>query len=287
MKKNFIVDRLLQYALLMRLHKPIGIFLLLWPTLWALWIAAKGWPHKMILTVFVAGVVLMRSAGCIINDFADRHFDPHVERTKTRPLAARKIHAKEALALFTLLCCTAFGLVLLLNQKTIYLSFVAVLLAICYPFMKRFTYWPQLFLGFAYSWSIPMAFMAVTGSIPAYAWIIFFCTVLWTIAYDTEYAMVDRSDDLKIGIKSTAILFGDYDRLCIGFLHFLVLLGLAVLGLMLNFHIFYFICLMIALCFAMYQQYLINKQQTHLCLKAFLNNQWFGCVIFVGIFLTF
>ena len=209
MNKALILDHAKQYWLLARFDRPIGILILLWPTLWALWIAGQGHPDPLVFTVFVLGVILMRAAGCVINDYADREFDPHVERTKQRPIAAGKVKPKEALILFAIMCLIAFSLVLLMNRLTILLSFVAAFLAASYPFMKRYTHLPQAYLGIAFGWAVPMAFAAQTGSVPLVAWIMYLATVLWALVYDTMYAMVDKEDDLKIGVKSTAILFGD------------------------------------------------------------------------------
>jgi len=209
---HFIIERLQQYWLLARFDKPIGILILLWPTLWALWVASSGKPDMLVLVVLCLGVVLMRAAGCVINDYADRDFDPHVARTKQRPIAAGKVSPKEALIVFVVLCLLAFGLVLLLNLYTIMLSFVAAFLAASYPFMKRYTHLPQAYLGIAFGWAVPMAFSAQTNTIPTVGWIMYLAVVLWALVYDTMYAMVDKDDDLKIGVKSTAILFGDYDR---------------------------------------------------------------------------
>ena len=216
-------ERLIQYARLMRLDRPIGIYLLLWPTLWALWIAGEGSPDALVVFVFIAGVTLMRSAGCVINDYADRNFDPHVERTRNRPIAAGRIKPKEALALFAVLCLLAFGLVLLMNRLTILLSLVGVMLAATYPFMKRYTHLPQVYLGAAFGWAVPMAFAAQTGTVPKEAGLLFVATVLWATAYDTMYGMVDREDDVKIGVKSTAILFGDSDRVIIAIIQILLI----------------------------------------------------------------
>ncbi|MEK7712351.1 MAG: 4-hydroxybenzoate octaprenyltransferase, partial [Pseudomonadota bacterium] len=207
----------------MRLDRPIGIFLLLWPVLWALWIAAAGKPALPVFVVFVVGVVLMRSAGCVINDYADREFDPKVERTRDRPLAAGRVRPREALVLFVVLALSAFTLVLFMNRLTILLSFVGVALAVSYPFMKRWTQLPQFYLGAAFGWGVPMAFAAQTGAVPADAWILFGATLCWAVAYDTAYAMVDRDDDVRVGVKSTAILFGRADRLMIALFHALTL----------------------------------------------------------------
>ncbi len=280
--------QLTQYAYLMRLDRPVGILLLLWPTLWALWIAGEGLPSLHILITFVVCVVLMRSAGCVINDVADRKIDAHVERTRNRPLAAGRVTTKEALILFVVLCLFSFFMALFfLNTLTLALSVVAVLLASLYPFMKRYTYFPQIFLGTAFAWAIPMAFAAELGTIPAIAWLLFLITVLWTVAYDTMYAMVDRPDDLKIGVKSTAVLFGRADRLIIGVLQILVLSLLIVVGLLLDLHLIYFFSLAIALSLAIYQQTLIYERTPQGCFNAFLNNNWFGLVIFIGILLNY
>ncbi|MFK5950374.1 MAG: 4-hydroxybenzoate octaprenyltransferase, partial [Methylococcales bacterium] len=225
-----LLDRLEQYSLLIRLDRPIGIYLLLWPTLWALWIAAEGWPDPLVLFVFVTGVFLMRSAGCAINDFADRDIDPHIERTKDRPLAAGRVTSKETLVVFAALSLTAFALVLLMNSLTIYMSFVGVALAASYPFAKRFHYMPQVHLGLAFGWAAPMAFTAQANEITAVTWLIFMATVLWATAYDTMYAMADRDDDLQIGVKSTAILFGEADKLIIALLQTLLIFDLILIG---------------------------------------------------------
>jgi 4-hydroxybenzoate polyprenyltransferase len=267
----------------MRLHRPIGIYLLLWPTLWALWIAGNGYPDITVTIVFILGVILMRSAGCVINDYADRHIDPHVQRTRERPLAARQVSEPEALILFVILCLLALALVLLMNTLTIMLSVVAALLAATYPFTKRYTYWPQVYLGLAFGWSIPMAFAAQTGTIPPLAWILFITNLLWTIAYDTLYAMVDREDDLVIGVKSTAILFGQADKVIIAALHITVLGLLLWIGQQLYFGKFYHLGLLIAVSLTIYQQWLIKERQPYHCFQAFLNNHWFGAAIFIGI----
>ena len=280
-------ERLIEYARLMRLDRPIGILLLLWPTLWALWIAGQGRPDPLVLAVFVAGVVLMRSAGCVINDFADRHFDPHVARTRDRPIAAGRVSPREALILFAVLCLLAFGLVLLMNRLTILLSFVAVVLAVVYPFTKRITHLPQVVLGAAFGWAIPMAFAAQTGELPRIAWLLFVVNILWSVAYDTLYAMVDREDDLKIGVKSTAILFGEADRLVVGVLQLLVLLGLSLVGSLAGLGDFYAIGLLVAALLALYQQYLIRERDPRRCFEAFLNNNWFGAAVFAGIALDY
>jgi 4-hydroxybenzoate polyprenyltransferase len=277
------MKRLYQYALLMRLHRPIGILLLLWPTLWALFFAGHGYPDVLVTTVFVLGVILMRSAGCVINDYADRHIDPHVHRTHDRPIAAGRVSTREALILFIILCVVAFGLVLLMNLLTIALSVVAALLAASYPFMKRYTHWPQVYLGVAFGWSIPMAFAAQTNSIPLIVWWLFITNVLWTVAYDTMYAMVDREDDLVIGVKSTAILFGQADKMIIAGLQISVLLLLLWIGQHENLGILYYLGLLVASGLAIYQQWLIKDRNPQQCFQAFLNNNWFGAAIFAGI----
>lgn len=282
-----ILERGLQYALLMRLHRPIGIFLLLWPTLWSLWIAAGGVPDGYVLFVFIAGVIIMRSAGCVINDFADRDIDPHVSRTQLRPLAAGRVTTNEALILFMILCLLAFALVMTLNRLTIQLSVVAVILAAVYPFVKRFTYLPQIFLGMAFAWSVPMAFAAQTGAVPQVAWLLFIATVLWATAYDTMYAMVDREDDLKIGVKSTAILFGDADKAIIGLIQVLLLVVLWLVGNKLGLGWPYYLAWLAAGCFSIYQQLLIQDRVPSRCFRAFLNNNWLGGTVFFGIALNY
>jgi 4-hydroxybenzoate polyprenyltransferase len=280
-------DRLIQYALLMRLNRPIGIFLLLWPTLWALWIAGSGHPDLLVVFVFVTGVALMRSAGCVINDFADRKFDPDVLRTRNRPLAAGRVKPKEALLLFVVLCVMAFGLVLLMNRLTILLSLVGVVLAATYPFMKRYTHLPQVYLGAAFGWAVPMAFAAQTGEVPRVAWLLFVATVLWATAYDTMYGMVDREDDLKIGVKSTAILFGEADRSIIAVIQLMVFVALVLVGQSAGLGGYYYFGLLLAVGLALYQQYLIREREPGNCLRAFLNSNWFGASIFAGIVLDF
>lgn len=282
-----IKQRLHEYMLLMRLNRPIGILLLLWPTLWGLWIAGEGKPALLVLTVFVLGAILMRSAGCVINDYADRHFDPHVDRTAERPLAAGRVSEKETLGLFIVLSLTAFGLVCLLNWLTIALSFVGIGLAASYPFMKRYTHLPQFYLGATFGWAIPMAFAAQIGSVPLVAWVLFFANVFWAVAYDTAYAMIDRDDDLKIGLKSTAILFGNYDRLMIGLSHVITLLLLLWVGELAGLGWWFRAGLLIAAGFAIYQQQLIRDRDKAKCFRAFLDNNRFGLAIFIGIFLDY
>ncbi len=275
------------YMKLIRLDRPIGILLLMWPALWALWIAGDGAPPLKLVIIFLLGVTLMRSAGCAINDYADRNFDGEVARTHDRPLAAGHISPREALVIFAVLVLAAFLLVLLLNWQTVLLSFVALALAISYPFMKRYTHLPQLVLGMAFGWAVPMVFMALTETIPANAWLLYIATVIWALIYDTEYAMVDRKDDIKIGVKSTAILFGKHDRTMIGLLQ-LSMLGLMVLiGFKYDFGNFYFFSLTIGGILFLHQQQLIKERHPEDCFNAFMNNNIFGMVIFIGLVLDY
>jgi 4-hydroxybenzoate polyprenyltransferase len=279
-----VASRLVQYARLIRLDRPIGIFLLMWPTLWSLWIAGEGRPDPQIFIVFTIGVFLMRSAGCAINDFADRDIDSMVERTRNRPLATGKISPKEALMVFVVLSLAAFALVLTLNSLTIFLSIIGVALAATYPFMKRVHHFPQVHLGAAFGWAVPMAFTAQTGSFPPpVAWLLFIATIFWATAYDTMYAMADRRDDLKIGIKSTAILFGDAERLIIGILQVLLLVDLVLVAQQVDLGAFYYLGLTAAVWFVLYQQRLIADRKPKHCFKAFLNNNYFGMSIFFGL----
>ncbi len=280
-------NRLREYALLMRLHRPIGIYLLLWPTLWALWLAGNGHPPRGAVLVFVLGVALMRSAGCVMNDIADRDFDPHVARTRDRPLAAGRVRLGEAVGLALVLCLLAFALVLTQNALTVQLSFVGLALAITYPLMKRLHHFPQFHLGAAFGWGIPMAYAAVTDTLPPAAWLLFMASLLWTTAYDTMYAMVDREDDLKIGVKSTAILFGERDKRIIGSLQLLLLAVLALVGLLADRGWIYYLAVFAAAWFALYQQYLIRDREPAECFKAFLNNNGFGLIVFCGLLLDY
>lgn len=280
---HVLIDRAGLYWRLARFDRPIGILILLWPTLWALWFASSGAPDLKILTVFVLGVVLMRAAGCVINDYADRDFDPHVERTKQRPLAAGQVTPKEALLLFVVLSLISFGLVLLLNTLTILLSFGGALLAASYPFMKRYTHLPQAFLGMAFGWAVPMAYAAETDSLPMVSWVLYLAVILWALVYDTMYAMVDKDDDLKIGVKSTAILFGEKDREIIAALQIVILALLIAVGRMEQMGGFYYTGLLGAAGFSVYQQKLIFHRERADCFKAFLNNNWFGLTVFAGI----
>jgi len=280
-------DRLIQYAHLMRLNRPIGIYLLLWPTLWALWIAGAGHPDLLVVFVFVSGVVLMRSAGCVINDYADRKFDPHVERSRDRPIAAGRVKPKEALALFVVLCLGALGLVLLMNELTICLSLAGVALAASYPFMKRYTHLPQVYLGAAFGWAAPMAFAAQTGGVPKVAWLLFVATVLWATAYDTMYGMVDREDDIKIGVKSTAVLFGEADRTIIAIIQLLFLCALLLIGQAADLGGYYYFGVLLAAALSIYQQYLLRNREPEYCFQAFLNNNWLGAAVFSGLVLHY
>jgi 4-hydroxybenzoate polyprenyltransferase len=281
------MERLRHYIRLVRLDRPIGILLLLWPALWALWIAGEGHPDWKIVLIFVFGVVLMRSAGCAVNDYADRDIDGQVERTCERPLATGLVTPKEALAVFAVLSLLAFGLVLLLNWQTIILSFVALALAASYPFMKRITNLPQLVLGMAFGMAVPMAFMAQTEGVSPVGWLLYVATVIWALVYDTEYAMVDRKDDLKIGVKSTAILFGEYDRLMIGLLQAAMLGILLLVGVKAGLGHYYYLGLGGATLSALYQQYLIHERQPEACFTAFLNNNIFGLSVFAGLLLDY
>ena len=284
---NRLHPRAWDFIQLMRLERPIGTYLLLWPTLWALWIAAECVPSTKNLLIFIAGVILMRAAGCVINDFADRNFDGHVDRTKGRPLATGKITAREAWTLFAVLLAISFGLVLLTNALTIWLSFGAVAVASLYPFMKRYTYYPQVVLGAAFSWGIPMAFTAETGALPPEAWLLFIANLLWTVAYDTYYAMADREDDLKIGIKSTAILFGEADRVIIATLQGLALLCLLLAGFRFELGQWFHLGLVIAAgCFA-WEFWSTRSRKASACFKAFLHNHWAGLAILVGIVMDY
>lgn len=273
-------------CLLMRVDKPIGSLLLLWPTLWALWLAGQTVPVFGTMTVFILGVFFMRAAGCVINDYADRKIDGHVKRTCARPLTSGAISEKEAKLLFGTLVGISFALVLTLNSMTIALSTVALALAWVYPFMKRYTHLPQLVLGAAFAWSIPMAFTAVSQSLPLNCWLLFLAKITWTVAYDTQYAMVDRDDDLRIGVKSTAILFGRFDKLIIGFLQVATLVLLAVIGWQAELSWIYFMALVLTLALFLWQQKLIANRERQACFQAFLNNNLVGMLIFIGILLS-
>ncbi len=282
-----ITGRIEQYLRLMRVDRPVGTMLLLWPTLWALWIASRGRPDPNILVIFIVGVFLMRSAGCVVNDYADRDMDPHVERTRDRPLAAGRVSNLEALLLFAVLCCAALALVLTLNYLTVMLSLVGAFWTVIYPFMKRFIPFPQLFLGFAFSWGIPMAFSAQTGAVPGVAWVMLAANMAWVMAYDTMYAMSDREDDLAIGVKSTAILFGRQDRLIVGCCQLLTLVLLVLVGVVESLNHYYYFSLLTTGVFFLYQQWLIRDREARACFRGFLNNTWSGASIFLGLVLSY
>ena len=282
-----ILAGLAEYARLLRLDRPIGIWLLLWPTLWALWISSRGRPNPRIFILFVAGTVLMRSAGCAINDYADRSLDPHVARTQGRPLAAGRISPLEALLLFALLSLTALMLALQLNKATLLLAVIGGFLAISYPFVKRFLPVPQMYLGVTFGWGIPMAFEAQFEQVPHVAWLLLLANMLWVTVYDTIYAMVDRDDDIKIGVKSTAILFGDSDRHIIAVLQIMTLLSLYLVGRMVHMGWWYAMGLWTGAAFFVYQLYLIRARDRESCFRAFLNNNYFGMAVFIGMALEY
>lgn len=287
MKKSEMINKINAYERLMRLDKPIGILLLLWPTLWALWLAAEGHPHWIFVGIFSLGTVLMRSAGCVMNDVADRNFDGHVARTKARPLISGEVSVKEALALATVLSLIAFGFVLMLNHLTILLSIPALFLAASYPLTKRFFPLPQAYLGIAFGFGIPMAFAAVQGAVPIEAWLMLLANVCWSLAYDTEYAMVDRKDDLKIGIRSSAITFGRFDVALIMFFYMLMLGLLACVGHCLALSWPYYTGLLAAFAVVLYHYQLIKNRDEVRCFKAFLHNNWLGAFIFAGILINY
>jgi 4-hydroxybenzoate polyprenyltransferase len=280
--------RIEEYALLARLDRPIGTWLLMWPALWGLWIAGAGRPHPRVLLVFVAGVFVMRAAGCVINDYADRNIDPHVRRTRDRPLAARRVSPREALYLFAVLITAALYLVTRLDFLTIQLAFIGAAMTVSYPFVKRIFPMPQLYLGISFGgWSVPMAFAAESGAVPRVAWVLYIAAVMWAAIYDTMYAMVDREDDLKVGVKSSAILFADMDKLLIGVMQVMMLFALMLAGRSMKFGQWYDAGVIGAGLLFVYQQWLIRKREPAGCLKAFFNNQYVGAVIFVGIMLQY
>jgi 4-hydroxybenzoate polyprenyltransferase len=287
MNKEKIIDRMQQYWRLMRFDKPIGLLILLWPALWALWLASDGQPDGLVLIIICLGVILTRAAGCVINDYADRDFDPHVERTQQRPIAAGKVSPSEALKLFAILIIMAFASVLFLNTMTIFLALIGAFLIASYPFAKRYTHLPQAYLGIAFGWAIPMAFAAQTNAIPTVAWLLFLAVALWAIIYDTMYALVDKEDDLKIGVKSTAILFGHQEREIIGALQLMMLGLLVFIGEQQGLGGFYYFGLAVAGVLFVYQQRLIFNRQKDKCFTAFLNNNYVGMVIFIGLVLEF
>ena len=278
-----LAQKLPLYYRLMRLDRPIGILLLLWPTLWAIWIASNGHPPMLILFIFVAGTVLMRSAGCVINDYADRDIDKHVKRTQHRPLTSGQVSTREALWLAATLAIVSFLLILPLNTLTLLLSVPAVLLAGSYPYTKRFLAIPQAYLGIAFGFGIPMAFAAIQGSVPAIVWWLLLANIFWCIAYDTEYAMVDRDDDIHLGIHSSALFFGKYDVLAVMICYAIALVILAYVGYTLQLDIAYYMGLLATSCIAAYHYTLIRHRQRELCFKAFLHNNWFGAVVFAGL----
>ncbi|MBP2196083.1 4-hydroxybenzoate octaprenyltransferase [Pantoea cypripedii] len=286
MQKTLGINKLQAYSRLMRIDKPIGTLLLLWPTLWALWLSGMAIPPLSVLLVFVLGVIVMRAAGCVINDYADRKVDGHVKRTAARPLASGLVSEKEAKLLFVGLALLAFVLVLTMNRMTILLSVVGLALAWVYPFMKRYTHLPQVVLGAAFGWAIPMGWAAVSESLPLVCWLVFIANLCWTVAYDTQYAMVDRDDDLKIGVKSTAILFGRYDKLIIGLLQLATLGLMVVVGLLLNLNGAFYWSLLLAAGLFVHQQKLIARRERDACFQAFLNNNYVGLVLFIGILLN-
>ena len=280
-------ERLGQYWKLLRGDRPIGVLLLLWPTWWALWIASEGVPAWWTLFVFTAGVWLTRSAGCVINDYADRWLDPQVERTRGRPLATGAVSGREALLVFAVLMIVAFALVLTLDRLTVYLSVVGLFLAASYPYLKRYTYLPQVYLGLAFGWGIPMAFAAVQGSVPPVAWVLYCANILWATAYDTWYAMVDRDDDLRAGSRSTAILFGDLDLAALGVLYALVFAALSMVGRQAQLGLYYWCALGIAVLLVAYEFRIARHRERDACFRAFLHNNWVGAVVFAGIALHF
>ena len=276
-------DKWQAYIQLMRLDRPIGILLLLWPTLSALWIAAEGWPDPLVLVIFILGVIVMRSAGCVINDYADRHIDGKVVRTMNRPLATGALSENDALKLFAGLGVLAFILVIFLNDLTILMSIVGLFLAATYPFMKRYTHLPQIYLGAAFGWAIPMAFAAQTGTVPMIAWLLFVANVIWSTIYDTFYAMADREDDLLAGVKSTAILFGDDDKVIIAIVQVTFLIAMLMVGSQLELSFVYYLGVLVTFGLFLYQQHLARDRQAAACLQAFLNNNWVGAALFASI----
>lgn len=281
------MKKLIQYLLLMRAHRPVGTILLLWPTLWALWIAGAGAPNLQIAMLFCLGVFVTRSAGCVINDYADRHFDGAVKRTQQRPIVTGKVSPREALVVFAVLMLIALAIVLNFNYLTIGLAVIAAFIAVLYPFTKRFFSAPQLVLGIAFACAVPMAFAAQIEELPLVCWLIFLAAILWPVIYDTMYAMVDREDDVPLGIHSTALLFGEFDRLWIGIFQGLFILCLMAIGRLANLTFSYYIALILTTILFGYQQHLIKNRDPALCFKAFMNNQWVGLVIFIGILLSY
>jgi len=282
-----VISQLRNYGKLMRIDKPIGIWLLLWPTLWALWLAGEGTPDQGLFVVFLLGVFIMRSAGCVLNDYVDRKIDPYVERTRTRPIASGQVAPTEALVLFVTLSLVAVGLATMLNRPAQLLAIVAGVLTIAYPFVKRFVSVPQFILGVAFGWAVPMAFAAETGEIPELAWLVFGTAVIWAVIYDTFYAMIDREDDLKIGVKSTAILFGEVDLFVIAGLQLLMLLALVLIGDRANLGLWYYLSVLIAGLMMAYHLWLARDRRPTRCFAAFLHNHYIGMTVFIGIVLHY
>ena len=280
-------DRLGAYARLLRLHQPVGIWLLLWPTLWALWIAGEGRPDQRVFIVFVLGTVVLRSAGCIINDYADRKIDAHIWRTKDRPLATGEVTVPEALTLFVVLMLVGLGLVLTMNRPTVILAVIGAFITILYPFTKRFISFPQLVLGIAFSWGIPMAFAAQVGTVPPVGWALFAATIAWGVIYDTEYAMADRVDDLRIGVRSVAVLLGDRDRLFVGVMQALFVAALILIGHSAGRGAWFVFGAAVAALIFLYQQYLIRDKDSTRCFAAFRNNAFLGACVFAAILLDY
>ncbi len=282
-----LIGQFLNYVRLMRLDKPIGVWLLLWPTLWALWLAGEGHPDPGIFVVFMLGVIIMRSAGCVLNDFADRNIDPYVERTRTRPIASGAVAPMEALTLFVILALVAIGLALMLNRAAQLLAVIGAGLTLMYPFIKRLVSVPQFVLGAAFGWAVPMAFAAQTGETPQLAWLVFGTALIWAVIYDTFYAMVDRADDLRVGVKSTAILFGDADLFVIGGLQLLMLTALIFIGNMAGLSFWYYGSIAVAAILMAWHQWLARGRQPAACFGAFLHNHYIGMTVFVGIVLHY
>lgn len=282
-----LINQLRQYARLMRLDKPVGIWLLLWPTLWALWLAGDGHPDPGLFVIFMFGVIVMRSAGCVLNDFADRKIDPYVERTRQRPIASGAVAPAEALLLFVALSLIAVGLATMLNRPAQLLAVVAAGLTLIYPFIKRFVSIPQFFLGAAFGWAVPMAFAAQTGEPTQLGWLVFGVALIWAVIYDTFYAMVDRPDDERIGVKSTAILFADLDLFVIGGLQILMLIGLVFVGNMAGLGLWFYLSLAVTALLMLYHQWLARDREPAGCFEAFLHNHYIGMVVFIGIVLNY
>ena len=283
----YLVTQLRNYGKLMRVDKPIGIWLLLWPALWALWLAGDGHPDQGLFVIFVLGVFIMRSAGCVLNDYADRNIDPYVERTRSRPIASGAVAPMEALTLFVALALIAIGLAMMLNRQAQLLAIVAAVLTVIYPFVKRLVSIPQFILGAAFGWAVPMAFAAQTGTVPQLAWIVFGAALIWAVIYDTFYAMVDREDDRKIGVKSTALLFGDADLFIIGGLQVVMLAALVFVGIRAELGLWYYLSVAVAAALMAYHQWLARDREPAQCFRVFLHNHLIGLVVFIGIVLNY